>query len=538
MNTEFIFCDVAGSHGQESYRPATRFQAVCRMAATRSTRYPGLWFALALMASGIVFSSAANAEDDARQDPPRRQPRSAARSYPDDELPSREVAVNDDTQAVPIPTPPGTVDSPSNKPAEKKKAVAADDAVPDDQPRPTRPAHAAPRRAATVEQGNVAEQGDLFENPDEGSDEGDFAYRGPNLRGILANRLWFRGDALLWWLKGGGTPPLLTTSPGSTAQAQAGVLGQPNTTVLFGDQELNTGLHAGSRLNFGLWLDNCEQSGIEFSYLIMGENDQTYSNASTGIPILARPFFNVATGAQDSNLIAYPNTYGGTFNASSTENFQGAEALFRHALVNGCDGRMDVLVGYRFQRLTDGLQLADSVTTSGSASVAPAGTTINVSDTFHTRNDFNGGELGFATQWRRNRWSLDSVLKLGIGQTNTKVLIDGWTTVVANGTTVGYSGGQLALPSNMGIHSSQQFSMMPEIGFTLGYDLTPRLKATAGYTLLYWSNVARPGDQIDLNLDPAQFPPPTTTTGTKPEFALHTSDFWAQGLNLGLDYHF
>ena len=90
----------------------------------------------------------------------------------------------------------------------------------------------------------------------------------------------------------------------------------------------------------------------------------------------------------------------------------------------------------------------------------------------------------------------------------------------------------------MGTHESQQFSMMPEIGCTLGYDLTSRLKATVGYSLLYWSNVARPGDQIDLNLDPGQFPPPTTTTGVKPQFDLHTSDFWAQGVNLGLDFRF
>ena len=92
----------------------------------------------------------------------------------------------------------------------------------------------------------------------------------------------------------------------------------------------------------------------------------------------------------------------------------------------------------------------------------------------------------------------------------------------------------------MGTHDSQQFSVMPEIGFTLGYDLTPRLKATAGYTLLYWSNVARPGDQIDLNVDSGQLPSGTPQPGpfSRPEFTLHTSDFWAQGLNLGLDYRF
>ena len=93
--------------------------------------------------------------------------------------------------------------------------------------------------------------------------------------------------------------------------------------------------------------------------------------ASTGIPILARPFFNVATGAQDSNLIAYPNAFGGTFTASSTENLQGAEVLWRRTLVPGNDGRIEILAGYRFQRLTDGLEIADSVTSSGTASVVP-----------------------------------------------------------------------------------------------------------------------------------------------------------------------
>jgi len=380
--------------------------------------------------------------------------------------------------------------------------------------------------------------GESFAASDEGNEENDFGFDGPAMRGVLCNRVWFRGEALLWWLRGGQTPALLTTSPASTPQAQAGVLGQPGTTVLFGDEELNTGLHAGARLTFGLNLDRQQDSGVEFSYFIMGENTQSYANASSGNPILARPFFNVATGAQDSTLIAYPNTFSGTFNASSTENFQGAEALWRRTIVHGDDGRIDILAGYRFARLTDGLEIADAATSSGTSSAATSGTTINVADKFHTRNNFNGGDVGFAVQWRRNRWSLDTLLKMGIGGTSTQVLIDGWTNVTANGTTSSYHGGQLALGSNIGTYNSQQFAVMPEIGFTLGYDLTPRLRATAGYTLLYWSNVARPGDQIDLNLDPGQFPPTTTTTGVKPEFVLHTSDFWAQGLNLGLDYRF
>ena len=56
--------------------------------------------------------------------------------------------------------------------------------------------------------------------------------------------------------------------------------------------------------------------------------------------------------------------------------------------------------------------------------------------------------------------------------------------------------------------------------------------------MLYWTSVARPGDQIDLNIDPRQFPPPITTDATRPAFVLHTTDYWAQGVNLGLDLRF
>ena len=535
MKTIVIFREATGSCGRESHPPKTRFHAGCQSAAT------GLWLALALMASGLLVSSTATAEDASWQDPPKRKPRTVAQSYADDELPSRGVALSDDAPPATTPVPPGAVTSPSNQPTRRKTAELAagagapaggsPSASPNDEAQPTRGTHPASRRPVAVDEENAAGANEPFGNSAEDCDACDFGCGGPAMREFLCNRLFFRGEALLWWTRGGETPPLLTTSPASTAQAQAGVLGQPGTTILFGDQQLNVDLHAGGRMTFGFWLDGCEQSGLEFSYSILGQNTQTYANASSGNPILARPFFDVSSGSQNSQLIAYPNTFSGTFNATSTENFQGAEALWRRAIVRDCAGRIDLLAGYRFQSLTDGLIISDAATTLG--------TTATATDLFHTRNEFNGGELGFETQWHRNRWSFDALLKFGIGQTHTHVLINGWTNFnFANGTSSTNSGGLLALPSNMGTHDSQQFSTLPEVGFTLGYDLTPRLKATVGYTLLYWSDVARPGDQIDLNVDSRQFPPPQTGTFTKPEFVLHTSDFWAQGVNLGLDYRF
>jgi hypothetical protein len=499
-----------------------------------------------LAAAGLVSTAAA--QDDGSQSQPRWRARTAARQYPDDEQAVRTTSATDDAPGLNPPLPI-TVDSPSNQPARRPKARAAGDAVdsisepanePITAPHGSRTHGAPPPRYDEAYDGpqRNMQQGEVFGDEEASCGGDDFGACFPGIRCMAHEHLWFRGEALLWWTKGGQTPPLLTTSPASTPLSQAGVLGQPGTSVIFGDQEMNQGLHAGARITFGTWFGCCQENGVEFSYLMLGDNTQSFSDASMGNPILARPFFNTTTNAEDSHIIAYPNVANGTFNAVSTENFQGGELLFRRALVHGCDGRVDLVAGYRFSRLNDGLLVTDSATSSGgSGSIAPAGTTINTVDIFHTYNNFNGGDLGFSTEWHRGRWSLETLLKLGIGETNTEVDINGATSVTANGTNTISTGGLLALPSNIGTHSSNQFSLMPEIGITLGCDVTEHLRARVGYTLLYWSNVARPGDQIDLNVDTNQFPPPIAA-GEKPAFVLHTSDFWAQGVNVGMDYRF
>lgn len=508
----------------------------------RARGLSGLWLALVLLASsaGLVSTAVAQGQDDGSQQQPQWRARTAARQYPDDAVPGRTAAASDQTPNL-IPPPPVNVESPSSQPARPKKAKPAGDAtrgaaVPAGETVPTPKVPPARRVESAEEMPPAIDDGQVFGDRPENDDNG-FGCSMPGMRCMLHDRVWFRGEALLWWLKGGQTPPLLTTSPASTPQNEAGVLGEPNTTILFGNQELNQGLHAGARLSFGTWLDCNEQSGLEFSYMAIGANTQTYdSPASMGNPILARPFFNTSTGAEDSQLVAFPNAWTGSFHASSTETLQGAEALWRRAIVAGSDGRIDVLLGYRFNRLTDGLFISDTATSAGTAATSP-GTTFNVADSFHTQNDFNGADLGFSTQWRQNRWTFETMLKIGVGATHSQVLINGATAIITNGSTVNYNGGLLALPSNMGNHDSNQFTVMPEIGFTLAYDLTPYWKASFGYTLLYWSNVVRPGDQIDTNIDTAQLPPPTAV-GEKPAFVLHTSDFWAQGISLGLEYKF
>ena len=120
-------------------------------------------------------------------------------------------------------------------------------------------------------------------------------------------RIWLRADYLMWWTSGMNLPPLVTTSPAGTEIGQAGVLGQPGTTILFGGNTVDTDGRSGVRTTIGMWLDACHVWNLEFDYLTLGSRGSSFDQTSTGDPILARPFFNLydlSTGLshQDAEL--------------------------------------------------------------------------------------------------------------------------------------------------------------------------------------------------------------------------------------------
>jgi len=359
----------------------------------------------------------------------------------------------------------------------------------------------------------------------------------------LCGRIWVKTEYLMWWPRGAWTPPLLTT--GTTASG--GVLGQPGTSLLVGDEEFNHALGNGGRLDLGIWLDRGQNFAVEAIYFALGERAEQLAYPGTGTTILARPFFNadhvssttgLYDGGQNDALVLNGTGSTGSFLARSSSDLQGGEILMRWAVLHSPAYRIDMLAGYRALHLDDHLGISDTTTLNATGDKDAS------NDEFDTRNYFNGLELGMKIEQHVGRWSLESLMKLGVGDTHSRVLIDG-STVTTAGTTdaapVSHTGGLLALPSNMGLYGSDRFSVAPELGVTLGCDLTCKLRATVGYTFLFWSGVARPGDQIDTVINGDQIPPPNplrTTPTPQPNFVLHTTDYWAQGLNFGLDYRF
>ena len=368
-------------------------------------------------------------------------------------------------------------------------------------------------------------------------------------------KLWLRADYLMWWTNGMRLPPLVTTSPQGTAYDQAGVL--PNATVLFGDDTYGTGGRSGYRLSWGMWLDNCCTWGIEGDYFALGQGTGNYSSPfSTGNPILARPLYDVETGAQGRQIIAYEDHAEGTVSVNSKDYFQSTGVALTYNLCcnddccESCDPcgdcclpllfccRTDLLVGYRWYKYSDSVAVQEDLRITDPQSPF-LNSIFRVNDDFRARNDFHGSEFGLKTKLYRGRWSLELLTKIAIGNTHQVVNINGQTIITpSGGATQVHDGGVLAVRTNEGTYTRDSFTMIPQLGIDLGYQVNENWRAYIGYNLLYWATVIHAGEQIDLNIDPRNIPPTQDPALPFPAFPGKTSSFWAHGLNLGLECRF
>jgi hypothetical protein len=351
-------------------------------------------------------------------------------------------------------------------------------------------------------------------------------------------------------------PALVTT--GQLTDPRPGALGEPTTQILFGDSRILDDVRAGGRLQAGLWFSDCQTVGVEGEYLALGSQTDPFRDWSDGTPIISRPFFDVnpdpTKNGSTVEKVAFPRgqpgAIAGSISVDPATHFESAGARLRFSLCEegdcsadpcGSSHRRELILGFRYLRLDDGLGIREELTTTDPAPSAaqggPAG--FIVQDSFATRNEFYGGEIGMLFQSQNGRWSWEFLPKVAMGNTHEIANVFGYTTTSsATSGTVTTAGGLLAQPSNSGTHAHDGFAVVPELGVTLAYQWTPRLRSTFGYSFIYWSQVARAGDQIDLNVNSTYLPnSPVPHAGpVAPVFAFHESDFWAQGLNFGLDY--
>jgi hypothetical protein len=233
-----------------------------------------------------------------------------------------------------------------------------------------------------------------------------------------------------------------------------------------------------------------------------------------------------------------PGLVSGGVQVQQDSRIWGGEVNFRGKVKSSDHFALHVLVGGRFLELDEGLAVTENV------AILPTVPTIGglsavALDQFGTRNRLYAGQLGLEAEWTWCCWFVNLRTKLAMGVMEENATVQG--TTQTGGTTV--QGAFLALPTNIGSRSRDQFALAPEFGLNVGYIFCERLRASLGYNFLYLSEVLRPGDQIDFGINPAQGLPGSRGTGgppipPRPAFTFNSSDFWTQGLVLSLEFRY
>ncbi len=361
-----------------------------------------------------------------------------------------------------------------------------------------------------------------------------------DMQGVPAVPAWrVRGEYLLWWSNGNPLPPLVTTSPIGTPREDAGVIGTPGAEVIFGGESIATGARSGGRLTLSRWLDDDDITAIEFVGIFVGDDYQSgdFVRQSSGSPIYSRPFFNVDSGEEDAELVAFPNILAGRVAvASYSEAYSGA-TLLRHNIGRGETGRLDFLGGYRYFRYRETLQIRENLESIDQGGVIPLGTTTDLIDRFNTANEFHGAEFGLAAEFFFPSVFVELSAKVALGSAYRQAAISGSTIVTVPGdpsTTT--AGGLLALPTNIGTYGDTTFGVLPEIGLNTSIALTQDVTFLFGYSLIVLNDVLRTGNQIDRVINTSQIGDDPLVGAPRPAFSFNDSTFVLQGLNFGLEY--
>lgn len=384
-------------------------------------------------------------------------------------------------------------------------------------------------------------------------------------------RFSLTGDYLWWWMKRAPSPAPYVTTTNELGEGIpdefTGALGDPSTQALVGQNSLNFGTFSGLRLRgnatgplFGLELGGFlleRRSGGDF---IAADLPTSTAGTDGGFPFLARTFYDVVADRENAYFVSVPTFSTGSTHISNQVQFFGYEANATARLACWNCTEITGFIGHRYLGFNENLTFNDRITSLADANqpdqvaifyrgqdVYRDGV-VSINDTFRTSNRFYGAQLGTTT-----RYSLSDLLtfsfrgSVAFGVNQQLVQIDGYTQLRPDPTDPVQNvrrtaGGIYAQPSNMGRYYNSEFSWAAEAEFNFEYVISHNWKARLGYSLLNWSNVVRPGDQIDRRLDRRGVPSDPSfdpnVTPTVPVFAFKQADIWVQGFTFGLELQY
>jgi len=333
-----------------------------------------------------------------------------------------------------------------------------------------------------------------------------------------------RVEWLLWFSRGRNTPVL------------AQIFNPSGSVDDYGDEPIGTNARNGGRFSLGRLLPD-GVTRAEGRFWGLEDGAERFFAQSNGVPVILRPFDNVAPGGADFLLIASPGVLtNGSIDILSKNDLIGADAWLRRTWWDDGRYRLDLLAGYQFTRMDDSLRIQSLSTTVIPIGSTPAGTVLDVQDLFRTQNEFHGGSVGFVAEFRKKALSLELFGKVAFGDMREAIIISGRTIDREPGSPpITGNGGLFALPTNQGAYERNRFAVVPELNINGVLNISPTWRLMGGYTLIYWSNAVLAGNQIDTRVNTTQIFGPLVGP-SRPLFTFNRSDFLVQGLSLGAEY--
>src|SRR5262245_15449954 len=358
--------------------------------------------------------------------------------------------------------------------------------------------------------------------------------------GDPGSRFYTSFDFLMLWVPDITTPvPLAQAAPGPFLPGAPFPAG---TVTVIGQSDLISQIRLGARIGAGMWFDPCHRMGLDGSFFFAGPTSRDLAATPPPGGSLWRPYtvINLPGPGVPNPPATTPNfadIVTGAITTHTDSFLMGGDINLRRTAFCNCGNFVDVLLGFRYMHLDESLTVTET-------SPNPAGgAAFALSDRFRTLNNFYGVQIGTIVHKQWGNWSADLLLKAAGGETNSVVEATGSNNF---GGGVPSNLGLFVNTSNAGRYTSTATSVVPEVGLTLGYNITPRMRVHIGYTAMYWSNVLRPGEQIDPIIDQTKvpFPPgvvapvfqPLSPADPHPVLHFHRSDYWAHGLMVGVDF--
>ncbi len=246
-------------------------------------------------------------------------------------------------------------------------------------------------------------------------------------------------------------------------------------TVNGGTQPVSAGLATPGRIGYGVnaggWFTDERKSGLEFGGLYLSQGV-----ARSGPTTLAGPA-GVALA-----------------NSEFRDRYLTALALYHRRLIDDDGLRIDLLLGYRYARVTE------TATVSIDPSAGPGTTPPNLI-AGQARTNFHGHNVGFAGTYAYERWTLGLTGMIAFGES-----FNDWT---ANGQNF----------------KKTRFAVLPAVNVRLERALFHQGRAFVGYDVQYLSRAAHAADDLPVFNGPSAVQP-------------RNAEYWFQAVNAGVEIRF